>query len=108
MGDNLEQLIGALNGAVGDYLKRTGNGLATPMQIIRDGRAVDLSRYSHDNPGWIAAWDAGLNAHKPARAIDMLIAMQQIADKDSWLDAEPTVDESLAFASANIEHGAEW
>jgi hypothetical protein len=43
MGDNLEQLIGALNGAVGDYLHRTSNGLATPMQLVRAGRPVALS-----------------------------------------------------------------
>jgi pimeloyl-ACP methyl ester carboxylesterase len=43
MGDNLEQLIGALNGAVGDYLHRTANGLATPMQLVRAGRPVTLS-----------------------------------------------------------------
>src|ERR1700744_6029016 len=42
MGDNLEQVIGVLNGAVGDYLKRTGNGLATPMEVIRDGKPVAL------------------------------------------------------------------
>jgi triacylglycerol lipase len=42
MGDNLEQVIGVLNGAVGDYLKRTGNGLATPMELIRDGEPVPL------------------------------------------------------------------
>ena len=34
MGDNLEQAIGALNGLVGDYLARTGNGLATPMRLV--------------------------------------------------------------------------
>jgi len=42
MGDNLEQIIGALNGAVGDYLRRTGNGLATPMQLVRAGRPVAI------------------------------------------------------------------
>lgn len=43
VGDNLEQLIGALNGAVGDYLRRTGNGLATPMELIREGRPLTLT-----------------------------------------------------------------
>jgi hypothetical protein len=43
MGDNLEQLIGALNGAVGDYLHRTSNGLATPMQLMRAGLPVALT-----------------------------------------------------------------
>ena len=42
MGDNLEQAIGALNGAIGDYLERTGNGLATPMALIHGGRPLPL------------------------------------------------------------------
>jgi len=42
MGDNLEQAIGALNGAIGDYLQRTGNGLATSMGFVHDGRALAL------------------------------------------------------------------
>jgi pimeloyl-ACP methyl ester carboxylesterase len=41
MGENLEQAIGALNGAIGDYLKRTGNGLATPMQLVVAGRTIE-------------------------------------------------------------------
>jgi triacylglycerol lipase len=44
MGNNLELVIGVLNGTVGDYLKRTGNGLSTPMQLIRDGLAVALTK----------------------------------------------------------------
>lgn len=43
MGDNLEQLIGALNGVLGDYLRRTRNGLATPMELIRNGRPLPLT-----------------------------------------------------------------
>lgn len=46
MGDNLEQLIGALNGAVGDYLKRTGNGLATPMALVHGGQPISPTRES--------------------------------------------------------------
>src|SRR5512143_3561866 len=44
MAKHLEMLIGALNGTVGDYLHRTGNGLATPMEIIVRGRPLALSR----------------------------------------------------------------
>jgi len=44
MGDNLEQVLGVLNGVVGDYLHRTGNGLAVPMQLIHDGRPLAASR----------------------------------------------------------------
>lgn len=43
MASRLELVIGVLNGTVGDYLKRTGNGLATPMQLVRDGVAVPLT-----------------------------------------------------------------
>lgn len=35
MGRRLEATLGILNGAIGDYLERTGNGLATDMQLIR-------------------------------------------------------------------------
>jgi triacylglycerol lipase len=35
MGRKLETTLGILNGAIGDYLARTGNGLATGMQLIR-------------------------------------------------------------------------
>ncbi len=44
MGRNLELAIGALNGLVGDYLKRTDNGLATSMQLVRDDQAITLTR----------------------------------------------------------------
>ncbi len=40
MGKTLELVLGVLNGAVGDYLARTGNGLATPMTFVRDGAPV--------------------------------------------------------------------
>ncbi len=40
---DLELAIGVLNGTIGDYLERRGNGLATPMQILSDGRPLDLT-----------------------------------------------------------------
>lgn len=42
----LEQAIGALNGAVGDYLARTGNGLATEMAFVKDNRPLSLDAAS--------------------------------------------------------------
>ena len=42
MGRNLELAIGALNGTVGDYLARTGNGLATSMAFIHRGAVLPL------------------------------------------------------------------
>ncbi len=40
---DLELAIGVLNGAIGDYLERTGNGLATPMLFAHDGRPLALT-----------------------------------------------------------------
>ena len=37
-----EAVIAALNGVMGDYLAATGNPLATPMALRRDGRALVL------------------------------------------------------------------
>jgi pimeloyl-ACP methyl ester carboxylesterase len=44
MPNNLELVLGVLNGTIGDYLKRTGNGLATPMQLVRDGQPLSLTK----------------------------------------------------------------
>jgi triacylglycerol lipase len=43
-GKKLELALGVLNGTIGDYLAQTGNGLATPMQLVVDGEPVDLER----------------------------------------------------------------
>ncbi|KYG08568.1 hypothetical protein BE21_22950 [Sorangium cellulosum] len=44
MGNNLERVVGVLNGLLGDHLQRTSNGLATAMQLVRDGRRLPLAR----------------------------------------------------------------
>lgn len=44
MGRTLDVALGALNGVVGDYLERTGNGLATEMCLLRDGTVVAPTR----------------------------------------------------------------
>jgi pimeloyl-ACP methyl ester carboxylesterase len=41
---DLELAIGVLNGTIGDYLKRTGNGLATSMTLAHEGRPLSLTR----------------------------------------------------------------
>ena len=45
-GGKLEFAIGVLNGVLGDYLHRQGNGLATPMELFLHGRPVRLDRAS--------------------------------------------------------------
>jgi hypothetical protein len=44
MGRKLELAIAVLNGAVGDHLARSGNGLATSMTFIKAGRPLRLDR----------------------------------------------------------------
>src|SRR6185437_6091445 len=44
MGDVLEQVIGALNGVLGDYLARTGNGLSTRMALVHERELLPLER----------------------------------------------------------------
>lgn len=44
MGRKLELAIAILNGAVGDHLARTGNGLATEMICVAGGRELPIER----------------------------------------------------------------
>ena len=44
MGANLDQALGALNGAVGDYLSRTGNGLAFDMEFFHRGEPLPMTK----------------------------------------------------------------
>jgi pimeloyl-ACP methyl ester carboxylesterase len=39
-----ESLVAALNGVLGDHLLETGNPLAIPMRLRRDGQALELTR----------------------------------------------------------------
>ncbi|MEO8874346.1 MAG: alpha/beta hydrolase [Polyangiaceae bacterium] len=44
MGKKLEFALGVLNGAIGDYLQRTGNGLATSMSFVKDGEPIATTK----------------------------------------------------------------
>ncbi|GAC1541913.1 MAG: hypothetical protein NVS3B10_06410 [Polyangiales bacterium] len=44
MGKHLDFALGVLNGAVGDYLARTGNGLAIEMECFVAGRPLPMTR----------------------------------------------------------------
>ncbi len=44
MGKKLELAIAALNGAIGDYLVRRGNGLATELSLVHAGTPLALER----------------------------------------------------------------
>ncbi len=70
--------------------------------------ASALSDYSHKNIGWQLAWAAGLGQSHPAQKVDLHIAMQQIMERDPWLDEEPTSEVEQAFAFADSEPGTVW
>ncbi|MFP2906001.1 esterase/lipase family protein [Pyxidicoccus sp. 3LFB2] len=61
----MEFAIGVLNGVVGDYLHRSDNGLATPMELFLDGCPLRLEReslqraYPHSR-GRLVLWVHGL------------------------------------------------
>jgi triacylglycerol lipase len=43
MGQKLEQWIAVLNGAVGDHLAKSNNGLATEMSVVHAGQAISVA-----------------------------------------------------------------
>jgi hypothetical protein len=44
MGSRLDDVLGVLNGALGDYLARTHNGLATQMELFHRGAPLAVTR----------------------------------------------------------------
>lgn len=46
MGKKLEFALGVLNGTIGDYLQRTGNGLATAMTLVKEGEVIAATKES--------------------------------------------------------------
>ena len=46
MGRKLDASLAVLNGVIGDFLEKTGNGLATPMHLFAriGGEPLDLTR----------------------------------------------------------------
>lgn len=72
---------------------------------ITAGRASDIS---HENPGWIIAFEEGLGAKKRPLPIDLHLAMQQIVEKDPWLADNLTSVERTAVAAADDCEGKAW
>jgi triacylglycerol lipase len=46
MGKKLELALGILNGAIGDYLHRTGNGLSTEMTLVNRNEPIETTKDS--------------------------------------------------------------
>lgn len=68
----------------------------------------ELSKYSHENPGWVIAFDNQRHEGRAKQIIDMNIAMQQIVDSDPWT-SEPFSDASrVACEAADNYRGQPW
>lgn len=67
----VDLVVAALNGAIGDHLARTGNGLATAMSFVHDGAPIDVGAV----PG-----------PPPARVV--VLVHGWMADPTLWADAE--------------------
>jgi hypothetical protein len=72
MGKKLELAIAILNGAVGDHLARTSNGLATSMTCVVDGRELPVER------------GAILRAHPKATARVAVLVHGLMCTEDIW------------------------
>lgn len=75
MGKKLEFAIAILNGAVGDHLARTGNGLATEMRCIAGGRELPIER------------DALARAHPEATPRVVVLVHGLMCTEDVWTHA---------------------
>ena len=67
------------------------------MTSVSKLSSTEASDFSHLNPGWRLAFRRGAQAGRPPQPINMLIALQQLADQDPWLD-EP-LDEQTKLAA---------
>jgi hypothetical protein len=70
--------------------------------------AREVSDFSHDNPGWQIAFASGLEGGKPAKPINLLIAMQQIVDEDPWLKEPLSPELKSALCAADNGEGESW
>lgn len=62
--------------------------------------AKAASQYSHENLGWVLAWQRHQADGRGYFAIDKIIAMQQICAEDPWVHEPLTDDEKAAVSSA--------
>lgn len=71
--------------SLGDVEK---NLVATVAKAISRFSSTEASDRSHNNPGWIAAYESGKKATGKPKVINMLVAMQELVDEDEWMTAD--------------------
>lgn len=69
----------ALNG----YAKKKAHEVAGYFAKLTSAKA---SRVSHSNPGWKLAYSEGLARGSSPKPINLRIAMQEIVERDPWID----------------------
>jgi uncharacterized phage-associated protein len=91
------------------YLDDHLRGLALRVaEKIATETASSVSDLSHKNPGWIMAYEQGQKQGLPPVAINMLIAMQQVVERDKWLDTPASKELEDIFGAADIHQGDSW
>lgn len=81
--------------------------LATVVtSYFADLSSREASYFSHDNPGWQMAWDAGRRSGRP-QPVNLRVAMQQIVEDDLWIDL-PLSDSDELFAASDAGDGIDW
>jgi uncharacterized phage-associated protein len=84
--------------------------IAKIASTIANLTASAVSIHSHENPGWIVAFEQGLGAGLPAKPIDMHLALQQLVDDADleWLNAELTEEEQKVVEEADVQDAEPW
>ena len=110
---------------------RSRLGLATPITLVKlpefkritvdlrslikpisrwcsERSSTKLSKYSHDNPGWIVAFKDQSHANGQKQIINMYIAMQQIVEDDPWTREPQAKVSRKACEAADSSEGQPW
>lgn len=74
--------------------------------FFADATSRQASDYSHENPGWLLAWNEFRRSGKPC-PINMRVALQQIVEDDPWMDW-PLLNDDEILAAADAGLGADW
>ncbi len=78
---------------------------ASDFAILSDTFNKDFYR---DPKAFWAYWHENSVSKKIGETINMVAAMQQLAEPDPWLDAPLTAEEKECFANSDVEGGMPW
>lgn len=70
--------------------------------------AKEISVFSHQNPGWVKAYEEGLGVGGSVLPINLSLAMQQIMDDDPWLATPLDEEAQEALTAADRNAGSKW